>query len=173
MSEAQVENRPKEAARLRIRLAEPGENVDALIPLLRKALSESRYASLSLSEDRVKALLAAHLEEPKLIGIILAEHLSEAGATHPVGILYAMAGRLPFAEATSCAAHLFYVRPEARRSRAAHGLLKAFEKLAKNRQAFEAAVHVTMGRTEDARVSKLLSRYGFENTGGRSHFKNF
>lgn len=119
----------------------------------------------------MKTLLTAHLEEPKLIGIILAEHVSEAGTTHPLGILYAMAGRLPFAEATSCAAHLFYVRPEARQSRAAHGLLKAFEKWSRNRNAYEMAIHVTMGREDDTRVGQLLARKGFNSGGGGSHFK--
>ncbi|PCJ71751.1 MAG: hypothetical protein COA62_04040 [Rhodobiaceae bacterium] len=156
---------------VRVRLAEGEADERVIFDLCVLAMRESKYKDLPLAADRLRQQIHHDITAKKTNGIILAERLGPDGNPVVLGLLSAIAGRLQFSEAISCAALIFYVAPEARNSRAALLLLKAFEKWALNRSAYEIAVHVTMGREDDARVSVLLERYGFLNPGGGSHFK--
>jgi len=104
-------------------------------------------------------------------GIILAERIGPNGKPEIVGLLSTVAGKLSFAHVISCSALIFFIQPDARNSRTAMMLLKAIEKWTMKRRANEIAIHVTTGREKDARVSVLLDRYGFMNSGGGSYFK--
>ncbi|AWZ00989.1 hypothetical protein RHODOSMS8_01453 [Rhodobiaceae bacterium] len=156
---------------IRIRFAKGDADAAAIYRLLERVVSESKYADLPMAEGRLKKQIARDMHSPKTNGVIVAEGPDENGNPVLLGLLSAVAGRLVFVEAVSCSALVFYVVPEARNSRAALLLLKAFEKWSRNRQAYEMAIHVTMGREDDARVSRLLNRLGFSSSGGGSHFK--
>eukprot|EP00439_Symbiodinium_sp_Y106_P090068 s1_g2604.t1 len=135
------------------------------------AHGESQYGHLPLDEAGLRRQIDHDINATKTNGIILAEQVVSDGSTEVLGLLSAVAGKLTFVDVISASALIFYIKPDARNIRVASLLLKAFEKWAQNRKAYELAIHVTMGRDEDARVSRLLNRFGFKSTGGGSHFK--
>jgi len=163
--------KPVPRGRVTVRLGKGEEDGKSIYSLCALAHKESRYRHLSLDEEGLRKQIDHDINATNTNGIILAERIGPDGKPEVLGLLSAVAGKLSFANVISCSALIFFIHPDARNSRAAILLLKAFEKWAKNRRAYEIAIHVTMGREDDARVSVLLDRYGFANSGGGSHFK--
>jgi len=157
--------------RITVRLAKGAADEEAIFLLCEQAHYESKYAALTLDEPGLRRQINHDINATRTNGIILAERERADGEREIVGLLSAVGGKLSFAHVISCSALIFYIQPDARNSRAALLLLKAFEKWAKNRKAYEMAIHVTMGRADDARVSQMLERKGFSSGGGGSHFK--
>lgn len=162
---------PVGGGRITVRLGKGDADAREIFRLCSLAHDESNYSHLPLDVDGLKKQIDHDINAANTNGIILAERARPDGKLEIVGLLSAVAGKLSFAHVISCSALIFFIQPDARNSRAAMKLLKAFQKWAENRRAYEIAIHVTMGREEDARVSVLLDRYGFLNTGGGSHFK--
>lgn len=156
---------------VRVRLAKGEDDFEEIFKLCAMAHGESQYGHLPLDEAGLRRQIDHDINATNTNGIILAEQVKEDGAIEVLGLLSAVAGKLTFVDIISASALIFYIKPEARNIRTASLLLKAFEKWAQNRKAYELAIHVTMGREEDARVSRLLNRFGFKSTGGGSHFK--
>lgn len=154
-----------------VRLAKGERDVEEIFTLCALAHGESQYGHLPIDEQGLRRQIDHDINATNTNGIILAEQVGVDGTTKVVGILSAVAGKLAFVNIISASALIFYIKPEARNIRTALVLLKAFEKWAENRRAYELAVHVTMGREDDARVSQMLNRFGFKSTGGGSHFK--
>lgn len=156
---------------VRVRLAKGDADFEEIFKLCALAHGESQYSHLSLDEAGLRRQIDHDINATNTNGIILAEKVMSDGTTEVLGLLSAVAGKLTFVDVVSASALIFYIKPDARNIRTAVLLLKAFEKWAENRRAYELAIHVTMGREEDARVSRLLNRFGFKSTGGGSHFK--
>lgn len=145
--------------RIALRLASTETDVDAILGLCRLAHAESRYARLPFGMVRMRALGLNMLKSPKTSGLIMAERDGEL-----LGCLIATANRFLFADAVYASAALFFVKPEARASRAAVLLLNGFAQWANARGAVEAGIHVTSGlRVEE--VSRFLTRKGFQASG--------
>ncbi len=164
-------NRSIGRGQVRVRLAKGERDFEEIFKLCATAHGESQYGHLPLDEAGLRRQIDHDINATKTNGIILAEQVMSDGSTEVLGLLSAVAGKLTFVDVISASALIFYIKPEARNIRVASLLLKAFEKWANNRKAYELAIHVTMGREEDARVSRLLNRFGFKSTGGGSHFK--
>ncbi len=158
-------------AQVRVRLAKGEKDFEEIFKLCALAHGESQYGHLPLDEAGLRRQIDHDINATNTNGIILAEQVGADGTQEVLGLLSAVAGKLTFVDVISASALIFYTKPEARNIRTAVLLLKAFEKWAQNRKAYELAIHVTMGRDEDARVSRLLNRFGFKSTGGGSHFK--
>lgn len=156
---------------VRVRLAKGKDDFEEIFKLCAMAHGESQYGHLPLEEAGLRRQIDHDINATKTNGIILAEQVMPNGSMEVLGLLSAVAGKLTFVDVISASALIFYIKPEARNIRTASLLLKAFEKWAQNRKAYELAIHVTMGREEDVRVSRLLNRFGFKSTGGGSHFK--
>lgn len=162
----------KEKSRVGVRLAgNTPEDIDAVVRLISEAVGESRYKDLPFSEDHLREFVQSGVQASKLFGFILAERSLRDGGKSGIGVVCAMAGMLPFADVVSCGTLLFYVTPSARSPRVAALLTESFKRWSQNRRAYEATFHVTMGSSNDNRVSKLLELYGFVPSGG-SHFKD-
>ena len=173
MDDQQIVSKSRVASpgRITVRLGKGDEDARAIFDLCAMAHGESNYAHLPLDAEGLRRQIDHDINATNTNGIILAERAGSDGGSDIVGLLSAVAGKLSFAHVISCSALIFFIQPDARNSRAAMMLLKAFQKWAENRRAYEIAIHVTMGRDDDARVSVLLNRYGFASTGGGSHFK--
>lgn len=171
MSDNSVAAQPPGRGQLRVRIAKGDADFEEIFRLCALAHGESQYGHLPLDEAGLRRQIDHDINAINTNGIILAEQVSTDGTVEVLGLLSAVAGKLTFVDIISASALIFYIKPEARNIRTASILLKAFEKWAQNRKAYELAIHVTMGREEDARVSRLLSRFGFKSTGGGSHFK--
>jgi len=156
---------------VRVRLAKGDADFEEIFKLCAMAHGESQYGHLPLDEAGLRRQIDHDINATKTNGIILAERVMSEGSAEVLGLLSAVAGKLTFVDVISASALIFYIKPEARNLRVALLLLKAFEKWAENRKAYELAIHVTMGREEDSSVSRLLNRFGFKSTGGGSHFK--
>lgn len=154
-----METTTQTRAPMRIRLAQTEADIDALLALCRLAHAESRYAKLPFGMVRMRAVGLKMLRAPETNGLLMIERGGEA-----VGCLIASATRLLFADAIAASAMLFYVKPEARASRAAVALLMGFSQWAKARGAVEATIHVTSGLRQEE-VSYFLKRKGFIASG--------
>ncbi|WOF72520.1 hypothetical protein QMT40_000136 [Parvibaculaceae bacterium PLY_AMNH_Bact1] len=155
----------------RVRLAKGEKDFEEIFKLCALAHREGQYGHLPLDEAGLRRQIDHDINAEKTNGIILAEQENGVGETEVLGLLSAVAGKLAFVNVISASALIFYIKPEARDIRTASLLLKAFEKWAQNRKAYDLAIHVTMGREDDVRVSRLLNRFGFKSTGGGSHFR--
>ncbi len=162
-----------ESHQIHIRAAQTKMDMENVLNLMKLAMSESRYSELDFSEARMREHLSPAVGASDMHTLILAEKILPGGNSELLGVLYATGGELRALEGISCAAQFFYVRREARQSRLARVLLKAFENWARKRDAFEAVVHATWGGEEQARVNQFLNRYGYENAGGSSHYMTF
>lgn len=163
--------RLRSASQLRVRLAKGDADFEEIFKLCALAHGESQYGHLPLDKAGLRRQIDHDINATNTNGIILAEQVEAGGSVEVLGLLSAVAGKLTFVNVISASALIFYIKPEARNIKVASLLLKAFEKWAENRKAYELAIHVTMGREEDRRVSRLLNRFGFKSTGGGSHFK--
>ena len=171
MGSAEAVSQMPDRGQVRVRLAKGERDFEEIFKLCALAHGESQYGHLPLDEAGLRRQIDHDINATNTNGIILAERVSADGAHEVLGLLSAVAGKLTFVDVISASALIFYIRPEARNIRTASLLLKAFEKWAQNRRAYELAIHVTMGREDDARVSRLLNRLGFKSKGGGSHFK--
>lgn len=150
---------------LRIRLAESEADIDAILALCRLAHAESRYARFPFGMVRLRAMGLRMLRDRETNGLIVAQQGGEI-----VGCLIAAASRLIFADAVAASAMLFFVKPEARASRAAAALLGGYGRWAKSRGAVEATIHVTSGlRTGE--LGAFLRRKGFRASGENFYFE--
>ena len=171
MESEKVVSQTQARGQIRVRLAKGERDFEEIFKLCVLAHGESQYAHLTLDETGLRRQIDHDINATNTNGIILAEQVRSEGTNEVLGLLSAVAGKLTFVDVISASALIFYIKPEARDIRTASLLLKAFEKWAENRRAYELAIHVTMGREDDARVSRLLNRFGFRSTGGGSHFK--
>lgn len=165
MESETAEQDDAQIGRIALRLASTEADVDAILGLCRLAHAESRYAKLPFGMVRMRLMGLKMLKEPKTSGLIMAERDGEL-----LGCLIATANRFLFADAVYASAALFFVKPEARASRAAILLLKGFAEWARARGAVEASIHVTSGlRVEE--VSRFLARKGFQASGANYHLE--
>lgn len=148
-----------------LRLGSSEADVDAVLALCRLAHAESRYARLPFGMVRMRMLGLNMLKSPKTSGILMAERDGEL-----LGCLIATAARHIFSDALYASAALFYVKPEARASRAAVALLEAFAHWARERGAVEASIHITSGMRQDE-IGRFLERQGFASSGANYHLE--
>lgn len=137
------------------------DDMSTLLRLYRAAHAFTTYRDLPFDDEQVINATWHALANPKTHGVILAEAAGEA-----TGVLYVHASRLLFTDIVSAQAIVFWVSMEARASRTAIQLLKAFEAWAKNRKAAELQLHVTTGAANAMSVGKLFERKGYTYTGG-------
>lgn len=146
---------------VKIRLANAdGKDIEELVRLAREGNQASRYRSHRFSSDTLEAFFRDSVNHPKTHGFLLAEREGEI-----VGCLFATASRLMFADAVVAQTLFFFVQESARNSTAAVRLLKGFEVWAKNRNAREISIHITMGVDSSPAVSRFLKRKGYLGDG--------
>jgi len=136
-------------------------DMETLLRLYRAAHAFTTYRDLPFDDQQVIDATWHALANPKTHGVILAEAGGEA-----TGVLYVHASRLLFTDMVSAQAIVFWVSLEARATRSAVQLLKAFEAWARNRNASELQLHITTGASNAMNVGKLFIRKGYTFTGG-------
>lgn len=137
------------------------KDMDTLLRLYRAAHAFTTYKELPFDDQQVIDATWHALANPKTHGVILAEAGGEA-----TGVLYVHASRLLFTDIVCAQAIVFWVSLEARATRSAVQLLKAFEAWARNRKASELQLHITTGADNSTDVGKLFVRKGYTYTGG-------
>lgn len=145
---------------VRVRMITP-DDMDTLLRLYRAAHAFTTYKDLPFDDQQVIDATWHALANPKTHGVILAEAGGEA-----TGVLYVHASRVLFTDVICAQAIVFWVSLEARATRSAVQLLRAFEAWGKNRNASELQLHVTTGAANSMDVGKLFRRKGYSYTGG-------
>jgi len=146
--------------KVRVRLI-TRDDMDTLLRLYRAAHARTTHGDIPFNDQQVIDATWHALANPKTHGVILSEAGGEA-----TGVLYVQASRLIFTDIICAQAIVFWVSLDARATRSAVQLLRAFEAWAKNRKATELQLHVTTGAPNAQQVGKLFERKGYVHTGG-------
>jgi len=142
-------------------------DLEALTQIAHQAFLQSRYEEEAFASDRVNAAIRGALEDvDAAAGFLLCRNGTSAAKTQEVvGALLAVAGPFTAARATVCNAPLFFVQPEARKSKGANLLLAAYLDWARLRNAFDASLPILSGHQDVERVGLWLERKGLLHTG--------
>ncbi|WP_428481675.1 N-acetyltransferase family protein [Pyruvatibacter mobilis] len=145
--------------KVRVRLITP-DDVGTLLRLYKAAHARTTYGHIPFDDQQVIDATWHALANPKSHGVILSEAGGEA-----TGVLYVQASPLIFTDIICAQAIVFWVSLDARATRSAVQLLRAFEAWAKNRNAQELQLHVTTGAPNAEQVGRLFERKGYRWTG--------
>ncbi|MDO8300473.1 GNAT family N-acetyltransferase [Lacisediminimonas sp.] len=149
---------------MKIRYANTND-VPTLAILGRRIHAETRFAAFDYSTLRVTENLYDIIElgqnERGTNCLLIAE--DERGSI--AGVLIGVIERHLFSDLPVASVMVYYVFPEKRMSGAGFKLISAFRRWAENRSAFEICVGINSA-TQLERSDRLLTRIGFERTGG-------
>lgn len=135
--------KPDQTGRLRVRLAKDASDIDAMLPVFREGMAESKFSHYTFSEEKVRASAQKALDNSDFFGWLIAEYRGT-----PVGYMHCTIGEMGFATGDLAATVItFYIRKPYRKTllgnKAAVALVKATLKWAKLRGAKELFVHDT------------------------------
>ena len=156
--------------RLKIRLAKDARDIDAMLPIFREGMAESKFASYEFSEAKVRASAQKALDNSDFFGWLIAEYDGK-----PIGYMHCTISEMSFATGDLAATIItFYIRQTYRKTllgnKAAVGLVKATLKWAKLRGAKELFVHDT-SEIDTKGSTNFFAKAGFRFIGANFAMK--
>lgn len=151
--------------RVHVRLARDLNDVDTMITIGRRLLTESRFRDLPYDEVRLRQSLehGLHHGSPALF---IAERNNQI-----IGMAIVVVSEYFFSSVKAATIQLIYVVPEARGSMAAIRLLKAIRRIAADAGAHDMHLNVITAITP-AKTDRFLRKMGFKQTGGNYILEN-